>query len=434
MINEHQIRDENEVLKIAISHIKANVFVYDFSTGKVCFIDNALPPLGLPREFEDGVNFVLGRNVIDAECVDEFRKMFEKLQQGESFANATLKTWNVGCSCWHHVLMTNCFDAQRRPARIVGTMQDVTERVLNELNYSKEEQFRLAMMAENRRVYEVNVTRNRFKKLESMEDSTDSTWQSYAESMKHLCKTRIYIEDWDDFLKIAEPKNLLKGFEEGVTEFYCEYRTMEEGGALPWSSSSTHLLKDPVTGDVKGFIYVKDIDAQKRQELLLRQQAERDPLTGLYNRAAAEKLISKILLEADAGRIYGFLSIDIDEFKTVNDTFGHVQGDILLKQFANGFAQLIRNGDVLARMGGDEFIVFLSNVSSASDVKEIADRLCTYAHSVCIEGSKDVRPSISVGIAVYPKNGRTFTELYKNSDSLLYYAKQSGKNRVAALY
>lgn len=433
-MNEEQIRDENEVLKIAISHINVNVFVYNFLTGKVCFIDNALPPLGLPREFENGVNFVLSRNVIDVECADEFRKVFEAMQQGENFADATIKTWNIGCLGWHHILMTNCFDAQRHPTRIVGTIQNVTERVLNELNYSKEEQFRLAMMAENRRVYEVNVTRNRFKKLESMEDNTDSNWQPYAQAMKHLCNARVYIEDWDGFLKIAEPKNLLKGFADGVTEFYCEYRTMEEGGTLLWSSSSTHLLKDPITADIKGFIYVKDIDAQKKQEILLRQQAERDPLTGLYNRAAAEKLISKVLLEAEAGRIYGFLSIDVDEFKMVNDTFGHVQGDILLKQFANGFTQLIRNGDVLARMGGDEFIVFLSNVSSASDVREIADRLCNYAHSVCIEGSKDVKPSISVGIAVYPKNGHTFTELYKNSDSLLYYAKQSGKNRVAALY
>ncbi|MEG0944343.1 MAG: diguanylate cyclase [Angelakisella sp.] len=434
----NQIAEENEILKIAFSHINVSVFVYDTSTKVLRFIDNKTPPFGLPTTINDPVNYIIDTNIVTPEYVKPLKQLFEQNRCGAEKVSATIKTQICQKKKeyqWYSVVLINCFDTEGVVTRVVGTMQDVTERVTAELRCSKEEQFRLAMMAENRRVYEINVTRDRFMFLETLRSNIDSDeWRPYTETMSIICKARVYREDWETFLKIATRNSLLTSFEGGKSEFHCEYRVVDEDGTLRWTASTTHLLKDPLSGDIKGFIYAKDIDSQKRQELLLRQQAERDPLTGMYNRAAAEKMIENILLESSADHLHGFLSIDIDDFKTANDTFGHVQGDYLLQQIASGFSNILRATDILARMGGDEFIVFLNDVRNISRVNSVAKRLCEYVHTLCLSEVDEIHFSISVGIATYPLNGTTFVELYKYSDAALYFAKQNGKNCASAVF
>lgn len=114
----------------------------------------------------------------------------------------------------------------------------------------------------------------------------------------------------------------------------------------------------------------------------------------------------------------------------MNDTFGHIQGDYLLQQIAGGISSILRSADILARMGGDEFIVFLSNLDNIKQAQKIAERLCKYVHSICVEPDKKFRAAISIGIAIYLQDGTTFTELYKKSDKALYDVKHHGKNSV----
>lgn len=430
------VAQENEILKIAVAHVDLRVFVYNRSSGVLQFVDDKTPPIGLPRHVTDPICYIEQQGLMEPEDVQALYELLERNLTGIEKTSTTIKSRpnkDEPDSHWYNVVLTNCFDTSGNVVHLVGTIQDVTSRVLSELRYSKEEQFRMAMMADSRRVYEVNVTRDRFMRLESISDSTDiNVWHPYSQTMMDLCKAKVFKEDWDCFLQVATRKNLLEAFAQGQNEFYCEYRIVDNTGELSWSASTTHLLHDPISGEVKGFIYATDIDAQKKQEILLRQQAERDPLTGVYNRAAAERLIEEILCASRPKQLHGFLSIDIDDFKTVNDTFGHLQGDQLLQQMADGFSSILRENDILARMGGDEFIVFLPEITSLPRINAAARRLCNFVHTLHLGEVDEIRFSISVGIAACPINGATFAELYKYSDAALYHAKQHGKNCVSA--
>lgn len=430
--SKYTAAEEIEFLKMAISYVNMHVFVYDISLHKLYFFESDTYPFGILTGSEHSVQDIIKLGIIEKDAVPIFKSLFEKIENGEKRTDAVIKICNNSSVMWNHIMLVNHFDKNGTPVRAVGTIQDVSNRVKIELLYSKEKQFRFAMLADSRRVYEINVTRDRFVKLESIQDTTDyGEWDIYTQSMANLCKTRIYQEDWETFLKIATKENLLQGFENGITEFYCEYRVIDAVGQISWSSSTTHLLRDPVSDDIKGFIYVKNIDKQKEFELELYQQAERDDLTGIYNRRTAEKLVTQILLTSNATQKHGFLMLDIDEFKHVNDTFGHIKGDFLLQQISNDIRKILRSDDIFARMGGDEFIVFLNNVDTTKEIIDIANRLCDCVCNICVDEASDFHTTISIGISTYPKDGNTFEELYKNSDCSLYNVKQHGKNNVS---
>lgn len=429
---KYTTEEESEIYKAAVQHINMHVFVYDVPLRKIYFFSSNTFPFDALKEAEYSVEDIKESGIIDSDYTVAFEKLFEGIHEGEKSTEAIIKTYYEGKVTWNHIMLVNYFDDHQKPYRVIGTIQDVSDRIEIENRFFKEQQFRLAMMADSRRVYEINVTRDRFIKLESIQDSTDyDGWELYSESMANLCKTRIYKEDWETFLKVAIKENLIQGFNNSITEFYCEYRIIDEEGKISWSSSATHLLRDPVSKDIKGFIYVKDIDEQKKREIELYQQAERDSLTGIYNRRSAERLVTQRILSSTESQIHGFMTLDIDEFKSVNDTFGHVVGDYLLQKIASGMGGILRNIDILARMGGDEFVIFIDDAGSTSHILNIANRLCGYVRNICIQEGNDMRATISIGIAIFPEHGSTFAELYKNSDKALYEVKQHGKNNVS---
>lgn len=188
------------------------------------------------------------------------------------------------------------------------------------------------------------------------------------------------------------------------------------------------MLKDPETSDILCFTYMRNIQSRKEKELKLKESAERDVLTNLYNRAASQQLIEAALEQLVKGELYAFFIIDIDYFKHINDKFGHMQGDKVLIAVAGVLKAIFRKEDIIARLGGDEFVIFMKNVGSMSLIVEKAKVLCKAVSELKIEEDKDYKITVSVGIAVTPKNGTTYEELYKASDLALYTVKEEGRN------
>ena len=158
--------------------------------------------------------------------------------------------------------------------------------------------------------------------------------------------------------------------------------------------------------------------------------AKADPLTRVYNRAAAEEKITDIL-KKDTARVHAMVMIDIDDYKDVNDTFGHSCGDLVLMEFGNKLAHYFRSGDIVARMGGDEFCVLMVGVSTDKAALNKCLELCSSIRGHAI-GEEMVRISCSVGIAM-SEPGMTFAQLYERSDTALYQAKNRSKGS-AVLY
>lgn len=174
----------------------------------------------------------------------------------------------------------------------------------------------------------------------------------------------------------------------------------------------------------------KDTTEVKAQENRIRQLAYNDTLTGLPNRTLFNDRLQMIMAHAQRKpHEFALLFLDLDHFKHINDTLGHDAGDMLLQVVAKRLSFCIRETDTLARLGGDEFTIIMSHIDRADDAVLIAKRIVKELNTpIEIRGHK-LFITTSIGIAIYPIDGKTSPELLKNADKAMYKAKESGKNR-----
>lgn len=197
---------------------------------------------------------------------------------------------------------------------------------------------------------------------------------------------------------------------------------------------------DVSEGEVRGIVvHVADITNIKKLELELiesKKQAEalatHDYLTGLPNRVLLNDRIDAAIALASRGKRRLAVSImDLDSFKKINDTYGHLAGDMVLVEIANRSKKALRESDTISRFGGDEFVVLLPEIGTREEIEIIGKRMLDYSRLPIKFGQEEILPSFSMGIAVYPENGGSKDTLLRQADVALYRAKSQGKNQIA---
>lgn len=172
-----------------------------------------------------------------------------------------------------------------------------------------------------------------------------------------------------------------------------------------------------------------DVTDLRQSEQRNRRQAITDHLTGLLNRQGFEMALANAIVEADAaGTELACLFIDLDRFKTINDSLGHAAGDAVLRQFVERLHSTLCSGEISARLGGDEFAVLVSGEAADSKSRELAAKIVALFDPSFVTTRREVRLSASVGLAVYPHQAKTASELLQKSDMAMYTRKRSGKN------
>jgi diguanylate cyclase (GGDEF)-like protein len=182
---------------------------------------------------------------------------------------------------------------------------------------------------------------------------------------------------------------------------------------------------------VEGVMY--DVTQRKYSEERIRELAEKDSLTGLSNRQAAESALEELIQQAPVGgKEFAVMLIDLDRFKTINDTYGHDAGDKVLVTIAARLRKLVRDSDVVARLGGDEFLLILNHAGNIDTIKRIAQKILD-AQQAPIEIQSGVLEKIgmSIGIALYPEHGDNALSVRKHADQAMYIVKRQGKNNYA---
>ncbi|MGV7210862.1 putative bifunctional diguanylate cyclase/phosphodiesterase [Oxalobacteraceae bacterium A2-2] len=173
----------------------------------------------------------------------------------------------------------------------------------------------------------------------------------------------------------------------------------------------------------------RDITDRKRAEEVISYQAYHDILTDLPNRMLFKDRLGLAVIQAKRKLTeLAVMFVDLDRFKLVNDTLGHVKGDELLQQVALRLKDCLRRGDTLARQGGDEFTIVLPELRDRADAMAIADKFLECLHKPFDLGGNEVHISASIGIAVYPGDGETIDELLRHADIAMYQVKAQGKN------
>ncbi|MDP2418006.1 MAG: EAL domain-containing protein [Hydrogenophaga sp.] len=205
-------------------------------------------------------------------------------------------------------------------------------------------------------------------------------------------------------------------------------------GSLYTVHCSISALRSP-TGELNGYVAVQtDVSQLKAAETEVQRLSHFDSLTGLPNRALLmDRLHQLLALAQRQGQTFGVLFADLDHFKEVNDSLGHLVGDELLCAIGQRLRDNVRSQDTVARMGGDEFVVLLP-MTQRTDALNLAHKLQdALRQPLSLSGMHDYRPRASVGVAMYPEDGDTSDELLRNADTAMYVAKTSGRDR-AELY
>lgn len=228
----------------------------------------------------------------------------------------------------------------------------------------------------------------------------------------------------DDLPAIREAIRQAKEERVGVS---LDVRIADSHAKYLWTHISATVQLDE-NGEVKRIIGIlQDVDAVKRAELALREKAERDALTQLFNKATTEQLISDAV-SANTEELSALLVLDLDNFKGINDTYGHLYGDAVLTKVGATLKKLFREKDIIGRIGGDEFVVYLQNIPSVELVHSRCQLLAETFHAMMQETAPELTVSCSIGASLYPENGRDYTSLFRCADEALYQAKKLGKD------
>jgi len=173
---------------------------------------------------------------------------------------------------------------------------------------------------------------------------------------------------------------------------------------------------------------IRDLRDRHAAQARIHHLAHHDTLTGLPNRSAFMEYLEHLMIGArDAGSQLALLFIDLDHFKRVNDSLGHLVGDTLLRTVASRITASLRTTDVVARFGGDEFMVLLANVAQRTDVEEVAHKLLTAIESPLHAEGRPLSVTASAGIALFPHDGDSAEVLIKHADTAMYLAKARGR-------
>ena len=228
---------------------------------------------------------------------------------------------------------------------------------------------------------------------------------------------------------------LRKSISSGEGYFEGDYSSVTGNKTTPVRVffKTIHHSEKAVSG---GICIVEDFTEKKESEQLIKYHASYDTLTGLPNRRLFLDYLGGEISRAERHDYFGaLLYLDIDNFKTINDSLGHSVGDEYLIMVASRLSEFIRKEDVAARMGGDEFTVVFTELGSssqiaASKVRNIAEELNLCLSSPCKIGSRDLQSTVSIGISLFPKDNRGVDDILKQADTAMYRAKAAGRNEI----
>ena len=357
--------------------------------------------------------------LVAPECVEEFKALFDNnSKQKESFVDIKINYANE--KQWCRISLYNIYDINNEIIDTVGIFENINNDKLREKEQDKKIEI-YDKLIKNAILYaKADLSTDTLFELNGK-----STNIKLSDFLKNDFLSKIKNEYLDYVLNSFSLENLTKIFDSGKESLRIEFLT-EFNGEEKWVSCIIYKIN---ILDYSKILFVsKDIDKNKRKEIALKNKAEIDGLTGIYNSATLKLKIQKLLEDKNSQAKKVFIIIDLDNYKEINDQFGHIYGDKVLIDIANTLKNKFRSTDIIGRLGGDEFIVFLNNVRDCDEVERLLNILKLSLEKIYEKNNVYLKVSGSIGVSISPDNGTTFEELYKKADIALYDVKKHGKN------
>lgn len=424
---EEQLRIQEMEFRIAAEQSEKYIMRYEIKTKRLHAHKKAVQRFGVPETCENAEQSMLDFDFIGKNSIEKHRELYAKIHRGDESGSTVLQLYAADLSefRWYHVDFTIVYDHDRRPDQAIISFYDITQQREKELAYERLRQEAESVPQEQITTFSCNLTQNEVDKTAGLLINSLANGEGFdAYTMTYVALT--HPEDQQALAQLMERSNLTARFKEGISSHTLEFR-MKIAGAYRWLRLNVQVVEYADNNDLKAFVVIRDINAQKKSEIDLIQRSETDALTGVMNRAAYESAVNALIAKNDCQR-HVLVMMDVDHFKEVNDTLGHDMGDRVLRRVADDLRRTLRNGDLLGRLGGDEFSFCLMNLP---DEKILGIQLERIRGVLNHDIGGGLRQSVSIGAMLFDSGSYDFNEVYKKADRALYWAKEHGRNRFA---
>jgi len=320
-------------------------------------------------------------------------------------------------------------DSDGKAIGILGITKDVTTEYLARQRYQQELRYLFELPKDTYAVCYIDVddwriicqhrrhiSEGTLQKSDTVEEVSSYALESIADKKS----------DASEFYRSFTPQSLHSIYSKGRRTLSFKYERIMTDGSLRWIQNEINFLTDIDSGHLCVMLSARDINEIELEQKKLVEAAKLDAMTMLFNRETSMKSI-KSVLKNESDRQHALFMLDIDNFKKLNDTFGHRAGDEFLIKLAAELKSRFRESDIVGRIGGDEFFALMRNVSERVQIERKADDILELIRTLSAEYT-DINLGGSIGISIYPKVGRELDELYSRADIALYKAKRNGKN------
>ena len=418
-------READEQFRIVANQSGRNVFRFDVASGESYHSTLGDDGRIFQEVHKDSVESVIESGKIAGGSVDDYRTFFKSICNGVSPLTADFQLVQPdGRNRWYRYTSTTLFNENGRPETAVISSYDCSGEREREQAYAKWRNEVSMMMESGDIIYEWELSRDVCESVSDEDSSPIPRNSGLNAAMLIYAEKNIHEDDRQAFLTMMNRARLIDCYTDGKFQDFMEYRLMQPAGGIRWYKLTVQLVSGHNVGEIRGYFVFQDISEAKRAEIEMRARAEIDALTGALNRGTFIARAGE-LLELEENAKHAFLMVDLDGFKQVNDTLGHSAGDQALTQLVSTIRSRLRGSDYIGRIGGDEFIIMMRNIPNENIAEVKVRQLCSSLRRKLADG---VELSVSIGVSMYPGDGRIFDDLYKNADIALYQAKQSGKN------
>ena len=428
---EEELRRSEEKYRNIIENMQDGYFELDLA-GNFTFVNDAeCRNIGYSKEELIGMN---NRRYQDETAAQKMYQLFSRVYKtGEPVKASDVEIIRRdGTKGFNEISTSLIRDAEGKPIGFRGISRDITERKQMEENIRQsEERYRSIIEEMGEWYFETDLAGN-------ITFFNDILSDVLGYSQKELTGL-----NFRSFIKKEESESVYRIFNQvyktGEPSKNYHYDFFKADGTITFAEFSVFPKRDK-EGKVCGFRGVgQDITERKRAEEKIQYMATHDALTGLPNRLMFSQLLNHVIQAARRyKRQFAVLFIDLDRFKTINDTLGHDAGDQLLQEIGARLKQTLRASDVIARLevdegvvarlGGDEFVILIEEVNDLSQLKTVSHRILSAVIKPMIIMGEECRITASIGISIFPKDAEDEQSLMKNADIAMYFAKEEGKN------